>query len=112
MTRNLQRHRVSNRPHNGIDKRSQIHYNTRMEKNNQFMKNLYIVDYWVPFPQSEYGGIINVIAETDSEVFDLLSAEDSFNEKYIDRIMPNIVKAQKLPLSEEYESGIIEAFVT
>ena len=24
------------------------------------MKNLYIVDYWVPFPQSkEYGGIIN-----------------------------------------------------
>tara|TARA_R100001480_G_scaffold24583_5_gene34886 strand:+ start:137 stop:436 length:300 start_codon:yes stop_codon:yes gene_type:complete len=95
-----------------LDKRSQIHYNTRKEKNNQFMKNLYIVDYWVPFPQSEYGGIINVIAETDSEVFDLLSAEDSFNEKYIDRIMPNIVKAQKLPLYEEYESGIIEAFVT
>ena len=95
-----------------LDKRSPIHYNTRKEKNNQFMKNLYIVDYWVPFPQSEYGGIINVIAETDSEVFDLLSAEDSFNEKYIDRIMPNIVKAQRLPLSEEYESGIIEAFVT
>ena len=57
------------------------------------MKNLYIVDYWVPFPQSEYGGIINVIAETDSEVFDLLSAEDSFNETYIDRIMPNVKKA-------------------
>ena len=82
------------------------------EKNIKLMKNLYIVDYWVPFPQSEYGGIINVIAETDSEVFDLLSAEDSFNETYIDRIMPNVKKAQKLPLSEEYESGIIEAFVT
>ena len=76
------------------------------------MKNLYIIDYWVPFPQSEYGGIINVIAETDSEVFDLLSVEDSFNESYIDRITPNVLKAQKLPLSEEYESGIIEAFVT
>ena len=76
------------------------------------MKNLYIVDYWVPFPQSEYGGIVNVIAETDSEVFDLLSADDSFNESYIDRIMPNVKKAQKLPLSEDYESGIIEAFVT
>ena len=76
------------------------------------MKNLYIVDYWVPFPQSEYGGIINVIAETDSEVFDLLSTEDSFNETYIDRIMPNVKKAQNLPLSEDYESGIIEAFVT
>ena len=76
------------------------------------VKYLYIIDYWVPFPQSEYGGIINVIAETDSEVFDLLSEEDSFNEGYIDRIMPNVLKAQKLPLSEEYESGIIEAFVT
>ena len=97
---------------NSLDKRSQIHYNTRKEKKIKLMKNLYIVDYWVPFPQSEYGGIINVIAETDSEVFDLLSAEDSFNESYIDRIMPNIVKAQKLPLSEDYESGIIEAFVT
>ena len=46
------------------------------------MKNLYIVEYWVPFPQSEYGGIVNVIAETDSEVFDLLSTDDSFHESY------------------------------
>ena len=76
------------------------------------MKNLYIVEYWVPFPQSEYGGIVNVIAETDSEVFDLLSADDSFNESYINRIMPNVKKAQKFPLVDEYESGIIEAFVT
>ena len=36
------------------------------------MKYLYIVEYWVPFPQSEYGGIINVIAENDSEAFELL----------------------------------------
>ena len=76
------------------------------------MKNLYIVDYWVPFPQSEYGGIVNVIAETDSEVFDLLSTDDSFNESYIDRIMPNVKKAQKFPLMDGHESGIIEAFVT
>lgn len=76
------------------------------------MKNLYIVEYWVPFPQSEYGGIVNVIAETDSEVFDLLSADDSFHESYISRIMPNVKKAQKFPLVDQYESGIIEAFVT
>ena len=76
------------------------------------MKNLYIVEYWVPFPQSEYGGIVNGIAETDSEVFDLLSADDSFNETYIDRIMPNVKKAQKFPLMDGHESGIIEAFVT
>ena len=76
------------------------------------MKNLYIVDYWVPFPQSEYGGIINVIAETESEVFELLAGEDQFDTTYISRIMPNVKKAQKFPLVDEYESGIIEAFVT
>ena len=76
------------------------------------MKNLYIVDYWVPFPQSEYGGIINVIAESESEVFELLAGEEQFNKAYISRIMPNIKKAQTLPLEKDYESGIIEAFIT
>ena len=76
------------------------------------MKFLYIVDYWVPFPSSEYGGVINVIAESDSEVFNLLSNEKGFDNQYQDRIMPNIIKAQKFSLLDEYESGIIEAFTT
>lgn len=76
------------------------------------MKYLYIVDYWVPFPSSEYGGIINLIAENDTEAFELLSSEESFDENYVDRIMPNIVKAQKFALVDEYESGILEAFTT
>ena len=37
------------------------------------MKSLYIVDYWVPFPSSEYGGVINLIAENDTEAFTILS---------------------------------------
>ena len=76
------------------------------------MKFLFIVDYWVPFPSSEYGGVINVIAESDSEVFNLLSNEKGFDNQYQDRIMPNIIKAQKFSLLDEYESGIIEAFTT
>jgi succinate dehydrogenase flavin-adding protein (antitoxin of CptAB toxin-antitoxin module) len=76
------------------------------------MKFLYIVDYWVPFPSSEYGGVINVIAESDSEVFNLLSNEKGFDNQYQDRIMPNIIKAQKFRLQDDYESGIIEAFTT
>jgi len=75
-------------------------------------KSLYIVDYWVPFPQSEYGGLINLIAEDDSEAFELLAQEDGFMDGYTDRIMPNVIKAQKLPLQDEYESGIIDAFTT
>ena len=75
-------------------------------------KSLYIIDYWVPFPQSEYGGVVNVIAKDDSEAFELLAAEEGFNEDYIDRIMPNVIKAQKLPLEGFFESNIIDAFTT
>ena len=32
------------------------------------MKTLYVVDHFVPFPQSEYGGIWNVVAENDEEL--------------------------------------------
>jgi len=76
------------------------------------MKSLYIVDYWVPFPSSEYGGVINLIAESDTEAFQLLADEESFDEKYQNLIMPNVVKAQKFKLVDDYESGIIDAFTT
>ncbi len=76
------------------------------------MKSLYIVDYWVPFPSSEYGGVVSLIAENDTEAFQLLSNENGFDETYQDRIMPNVVKAQKFALVDDYESGIIDAFTT
>ena len=76
------------------------------------MKSLYIVDYWVPFPSSEYGGVVSVIAENDTEAFQLLANENGFDETYQDRIMPNVVKAQKFALVDDYESGIIDAFTT
>ena len=70
------------------------------------------MDYWIPFPQSEYGGVVNIIADDDSEAFELLANEEQFNEDYVDLIMPNVIKATKLKLSDEYESGIIDAFIT
>lgn len=76
------------------------------------MKFLYIVDYWVPFPSSEYGGLINLIAESDTEAFEILSSEEQFPEKYVDRIMERVVNAQKFALVDEFESGILEAFTT
>ncbi len=76
------------------------------------MKSLYIVDYWVPFPSSEYGGVISLIAENDTEAFELLVNEDGFDENYQNLIMPNVVKAQKFTLVDDYESGIIDAFTT
>lgn len=76
------------------------------------MKSLYIVDYWVPFPSSEYGGVISLIVESDTEAFTILSQEERYDDRYVDRIMPNVVTAQKFALVDEYESGIIDSFTT
>ena len=76
------------------------------------MKALYIVDYWVPFPSSEYGGLINLIAESDTEAFTILSQDEEFDKRYVNRIMSNVVNAQKFTLADEYVSGIVEHFTT
>jgi hypothetical protein len=76
------------------------------------MKSLYIVDFWVPFPSSEYGGVVSLIAESDTEAFTILLQEHRYDDRYVDRIMPNVVTAQKFTLVDEYESGIIDSFTT
>ena len=76
------------------------------------MKSLYIVDYWVPFPSSEYGGVINLIAENDTEAFTILSDEQTYDDEYNHLIMQNVVSAQKFVLQDDYESGIIDSFTT
>ena len=73
---------------------------------------LYIIDYWVPFPQSEYGGVISLIAESDSEAYDLIINEEQFPDKFNNRIKPAISSAKKLTLGIEYKSSIIDAFIT
>ena len=78
------------------------------------VKYLYIVDYWIPFPQSEYGGMITVIAKDDNECFEILTNpyEDFYQESYVNRVLPAIKNAQKLQLANDYKSDIIEAFIT
>ena len=75
---------------------------------------MYVVDYWVPFPASEYGGLVILIAENDVEALELLSEESLqyYNKNYGHLIMEKIVTATKLELANDYESGIIEAFCT
>jgi len=76
------------------------------------MKSLYIVDYWVPFPSSEYGGVINLIAENDTEAFTILADEPTYDDEYNHLIMQNVVSSQKFELKDDYESGIIDSFTT
>ena len=66
----------------------------------------------MPFPSSEYGGVINLIANSDTEAFELLSQEESYDDRYVNLIMPNVVNAQKFALVDEYVSGIIDSFTT
>ena len=77
------------------------------------MKYLYLVEHFLPFPISEYSGIWNVNANDDNECFDLIVAEDDnqYSEHY-NKLRENVIKAQRCSLVDEYESSVIEAFLT
>jgi hypothetical protein len=77
------------------------------------MKYLYIVDYWVPFPSSEYGGVVSVIAENDNECHDLLLGwRDEYENSHDSRIMERVVNSHKFALVDEEESRIVDSFTT
>lgn len=77
------------------------------------MKNLYIVDHFIPFPISEYGGVWNVIAEDDEECYDLIVEQDQeFNTEYYPNLRDRIMNARVFALAEEVESQVVESFTT
>lgn len=76
-------------------------------------KFLYIVDHYVPFPSSEYGGIWNVVAKTDDECFDLITAkDDGFYEEHYSNLKDRIIKAQRFALANDQTSRVVESFTT
>jgi hypothetical protein len=77
------------------------------------MKYLYLVDYWVPFPTSEYGGLLTVIAKNDVECHDiLLNWRHDADDKYDNLIMEKVTTAITFQLANDEESGIVETFTT
>ena len=77
------------------------------------MKFLYIDDHFVPFPQSEYGGIWNVIAGTEEECFYLIVAEDQDNFlEYYGKLRGNISKSDKYKVEGNSESKVVSSFLT
>ena len=77
------------------------------------MKYLYVVDYWVPFPTSEYGGVLNVIASNDVECHDLLlDWRDEFVSKYDRDLMVAVNEAQIFQLANDETSAVISSFTT
>jgi len=77
------------------------------------MKSIYIVDHFVGFPTSEYGGVWNVIAENDEECFDLITAsDDDDNVEDYGRLRENIMKSLKFSLANEEKSRVVDSFLT
>jgi len=78
------------------------------------MKYFYVVNHYVPFPLSEYGGLWNVIAKNDDECFDLMVAADVNNhyEKYYSDLKENICNSQTFELADSEESRVVESFTT
>jgi hypothetical protein len=77
------------------------------------MKYLYLTDFWVPFPTSEYSGLIAVIGTDDNEVHDiLLKWRDDYLDKYDGLIMQAVVDAPRFALVDEETSRVVEEFTT
>jgi hypothetical protein len=77
------------------------------------MKFLFVVDHFVPFPTSEYGGLWVVRASDDEECFDLIVSEDreAFPEFY-GKLRENIEKCPKYALIDDAPSEVVESFLT
>ena len=73
-------------------------------------KFLYVIDYFVPASHSD-GGLLNVVAETDEECYDLVVEWDNETwPEHYGKLRENVMKAPRYQLAEEVDSGIIEAF--
>jgi hypothetical protein len=78
--------------------------------------NLYIVDHWMPFPSSEYGGVQCVVAYSDAECERILAdSVDEYYRKdvpnYRERIANEIKKAKRFPV-DAADVGIVYEFLT
>ena len=77
------------------------------------MKYLYLIDHFVPFPHSEYGGVWSVIADNDEQCFDVVVCEDEeLNIGCYGKLRENISKASKFALVDEELSRVVSSFLT
>ena len=81
------------------------------------MKYIYLVNYWVPFPSSEYGGVQVVIAHSRQEAADFIkdASDIYYLEEYPDhmkRITDAVAAVKTFKVISEDEVGIVEDFTT
>lgn len=78
--------------------------------------NLYVGDYWVPFPSSEYGGMWVVMAENETQCAELLKDLERWNDDYSAEILEAVKSAKVFQLDENVasnrEARIVDSFLT
>ena len=76
-------------------------------------KFIYVGEFWVPFPSSEYGGSWSVIASDKNEVATLLRSQvTDYYKQYDENMLESIEKAKYFELAHESESKVINTFFT
>jgi len=75
--------------------------------------NIYIGNYWVPFPSSEYGGSWVVVAENEGQCIDLLRGLCYYGDEYAVEIAEAVSKSTVLELKDNTAAPrVIDYFFT
>jgi len=77
---------------------------------------LYLVNYWVPFPSSEYGGLQAVVAKDDEECYKLIVEADVWEfdrqKNAEELIRARVKKASRFQLVGGYIPEVVRSFTT
>jgi len=81
------------------------------------MSKVYTVDYWLPFPSSEYGGLDVFIANSDDEIIQYLKDETDqyFRKQYptfMEMIEHSVRNAKTLELKDDHPFTFLNSFRT
>ena len=76
------------------------------------MKTLYVLNYWVDFPRSEYGGLVVVVASNDAECESLIRASFNVDEKWDDNLKVEIEGSQRFQVPTDTTSEVVAGFTT
>jgi hypothetical protein len=77
---------------------------------------LYLVNYWVPFPSSEYGGMQAVVAKDDEECYKLIAEADTWeigcHKNAEELIRARVKKAARFQLVGDHLEEVVRSFTT
>ena len=79
------------------------------------MRNLYIVEHWIPYPMSEYGGVWILIADSDEQAVDMLCdfhPSENYRKEWQPVIETQVGEAKKIVVAEDEPIGLRHEFIT